>query len=213
MTARKTATPSTGSSEKASERASGTDSGAGSKSAKPKRRADWEAIERDYRTGTFTVRELEAKHGANNATIVRRAARGGWTKDLAVAVRQATNAALIQEALQQSGSAAQQSAATTVLAAAELNKQVILGHRQRLTDLAARANGALQKLIALGDGAADVREGAAFMGALESYGRIVKLVIDKEREAHGIKVDDAPEDQRRRVIPLEFVEPEHGGDG
>jgi hypothetical protein len=38
-----------------------------------KRRAlDWEAIERDYRTGRFTLRELEAKHGTNNATIARK---------------------------------------------------------------------------------------------------------------------------------------------
>ena len=48
-----------------------------------RRRLDWEAIERDYRTGKFTLRELEAKHGANNATIARRAAMAGprtWPK-------------------------------------------------------------------------------------------------------------------------------------
>ena len=32
-----------------------------SKAAPPKKRADWDAIERDYRTGKFTLRELEAK--------------------------------------------------------------------------------------------------------------------------------------------------------
>jgi len=36
-----------------------------------RRRIDWEAIERDYRTDKFTLRELEAKHGTNNATIAR----------------------------------------------------------------------------------------------------------------------------------------------
>lgn len=97
-----------------------------------RRRLDWEAIERDYRTGKFTLRELEAKHGANNATIARRAAKDGWSKDLAKAVRQATNAGLIAAAVQQESSKAQQNTATAVLAAAEVNTQVILRHRAEL---------------------------------------------------------------------------------
>ena len=58
-------------------------------------RPDWQAVERDYRTGKFTLRELEHKHGAANSTIARRAAREGWSQDLSAAVRQATNAKLI----------------------------------------------------------------------------------------------------------------------
>jgi len=100
-----------------------------------KRRTDWEAVERDYRTGKFTLRELETKHGATNSTIARWAKRNGWSQDLSAAVRQATNAALISEIVGSECSKAQQSAADTVLAAAEVNKQVILGHRQGLQAL------------------------------------------------------------------------------
>jgi hypothetical protein len=105
---------------------------AGGEPAPKRKRIDWEAVERDYRTGRFTLRELEAKHGPNNATIGRRAEREGWTKDLADAIRQATNAKLIAATTQQECSSAQQSAATTVLAAAEIGKQVILGQRSRV---------------------------------------------------------------------------------
>ena len=94
---------------------------------------DWEAVERDYRTGTPTLRELAAKHGANHATIGRRAEKEGWTKDLTQAIRQATNAKLIQETIAQRCDGAQQNATETVLVAAELNKQVILGHRHGLS--------------------------------------------------------------------------------
>jgi hypothetical protein len=103
-----------------------------------KRKADWEAVERDYRTGQYTLRELEAKHGPNNATISRHAANHGWTQDLSVAIKQATNAKLIAAVVSEKCSDAQQSAANTVLAAAEVAKDVILGHRtglKRITEV------------------------------------------------------------------------------
>jgi len=109
-------------------------------------KTDWQAVERDYRTGKFTLRELEAKHGANNATILRRAKREGWTADLSKAVRQATNAALVQQVISEKCSAAQQDTAETVLAAAELNKQVILGHRRDLSKTQELAQALLAEL-------------------------------------------------------------------
>jgi hypothetical protein len=105
--------------------------------AKPKRqKVDWAAVERDYRTGNFTLRELEAKHGVDNAQIARRKKKEGWTPDLTEAVRQATNARLMTEVVSKEVSTAQQNVSTAVLAVAEVNAQVILGHRtglQRIT--------------------------------------------------------------------------------
>ena len=107
-------------------------SSADSSAAKPRVKPDWEAVERDYRLGTYTVRELGAKYGVDNSIVVRRAAKEGWTKDLSSAVRKATNAALIAETVQQHSSAAQQTTAIAVSAAAEVAKGVILGHRTEL---------------------------------------------------------------------------------
>lgn len=97
-----------------------------------KRKTDWEAIERDYRTGKFTLRELEVKHGPNNGTISRKAEKFGWTQDLSAAIKQATNTKLIESVVAAECSKAQQNTANTVLAAAEVNKDVILGHRKGL---------------------------------------------------------------------------------
>jgi len=93
---------------------------------------DWEAVERDYRTAKFTLRELAHKHDITHTTISRRAERQGWTKDLSDAIRQATNAKLIEASVQQQCNGAHQSATEAVLGAAELNKQVILAHRGRI---------------------------------------------------------------------------------
>jgi hypothetical protein len=95
-----------------------------------KKRTDWEAVERDYRTGQFTLRELEAKHGADNGLISRKAKKDGWSQDLSKAIKAATNAKLVEELVSKEISNSQQKVSNTVLAAAELNKEVILGHRR-----------------------------------------------------------------------------------
>ena len=111
---------------------------------KPKRqKADWEAIERDYRTGKWSGQELASKHGnvVTRQAISKRAREKGWTQDLSEAVRHATRASVIQAEVASrvakkvaetvAGNVAESFQATTntVLAAAEVNKQVILGHR------------------------------------------------------------------------------------
>ena len=93
-----------------------------------KRRADWEAVERDFRTGKFTLRELEAQHGVSYAQNSRKANEYGWTKDLREVIKQATDAAVLRETVTK----AQKDVTETVLVAAEVNKQVILAHRHGL---------------------------------------------------------------------------------
>lgn len=111
------------------------------KATKPvsKGRPDWEAIERDYRTGRYTLRELEAMHGASYAHISRKAKAQEWSKDLQQVIRQATNAAVLRETTTR----AQHEATETVLVAAEINKSVILQHRG---DIAATRSLAMELL-------------------------------------------------------------------
>lgn len=44
---------------------------------------DWEAIEREYRLGKYSVRELAKRHSITHPPIIRRAAKEGWTQDKA----------------------------------------------------------------------------------------------------------------------------------
>lgn len=112
--------------------------------AKPTRpKADWEAIERDYRTGKWTDQELADKHGnvVTRQAISKRAKEGEWTKDLSTAVRQATRAKVIAAEVKQRVDAevAQsvatgvaescQAATNAVLVAADIGAAVILRHR------------------------------------------------------------------------------------
>lgn len=103
--------------------------------APARRRHDWEAIERDYRTGHFTFRELQAKHGAGYSDIAKRAKEKGWKKDLRDEVKRATADALRVHQLAAEATEAQQESqqcdSAVVEATAELNKRVILGHRAK----------------------------------------------------------------------------------
>jgi hypothetical protein len=99
---------------------------------------DWEAIERDYRVDTFTLRELADKHDTNAATISRRIKQdrekdpSRWQKDLTKVVRQATNAKLMAALVNNEVNKGQQEVNNVIQAAAEVNSAVILRHREDL---------------------------------------------------------------------------------
>ena len=185
-----------------------------------KRRTDWEAVERDYRTGRFTLRELETKYEVNNSTISRRADKHGWTQDLSTAIKQATNAKLIQSIVAAECSTAQQNAADTVLAAAEVNKQVILGHRTGLLELTSVKRtllGQIQQAAALLPDLAEVIEmvrkpddngidrandalrkamsRSALVDDLKKLADVDEKVRKGEREAFGLDDIGKPEDE------------------
>ena len=184
-------------------------SGSTQEARSTRRRLDWEAIERDYRTGQFSLKELERKHGAGFADISRRAKKEGWTKDLREAVKQATSAAVIAETTKGIAKAITKNVAentkNVVLAAAEVNRQVILGHLDRARELVADTAAARAKLMALADSVADVREAATLASAIESLMRTTKGLVEIERKALDL---DSPAEKPKEPPPaLADVQP------
>ncbi|WP_051261526.1 hypothetical protein [Desulfovibrio inopinatus] len=58
--------------------------------AKKTRKApDWERIEREYRAGLLSVREIASQHGTTHASINRHAKKYGWTRDVSESIRRA----------------------------------------------------------------------------------------------------------------------------
>jgi TPR repeat protein len=107
---------------------------------KKRHRIDWEAVERDFRTGKLTQTELADKHSLDPATLSRqikkdrKADPARWQQDLTTAVRQATNAALMTELVKSEVKAGQERVNLAVKAAAEVNTQVILRHRSDILE-------------------------------------------------------------------------------
>ncbi len=103
-----------------------------------RKRIDWEAIEREFRTGKFSQVELSKKFGVAEATLCRRikadqkADMSRWQPDLTLAVRQATNAVLMANLVKSEVNEGQEQVKTNILVAAEMSADVILGHRKGL---------------------------------------------------------------------------------
>lgn len=151
-----------------------------------RRKVDWEAVERDYRATQMTLRELGAKHGCDHAAVARKASKGEWKKDLTDAVRKATNAKLVEQAVNSVVNDRQRAVTNVVLVAAELNKQVILGHRRRLGDLSDAVEQAKAKLLSLGASVGDIREAAVFVQGVANLASATKTLIEQERRAFAL---------------------------
>jgi hypothetical protein len=55
---------------------------------KPAKKAvDWDAIERDYRAGIKTQRQMADEHGVSHVAINKHAAKAGWSRDLAAKIK------------------------------------------------------------------------------------------------------------------------------
>jgi hypothetical protein len=164
-------------------------------------RADWEAIEREYRTGRFSVQELSDKFGnvVSRQAIGQMARRKGWTKDLSAAVRLATSASLIQAQVQAhvTGTVSESCDKTlqVVLAAAEVNKQVILGHRgdiARLRKITMDQVDSLEAMIEKGAKAdKPVDPGTVLLSVQRATQSLTRLQL-AERKAFSLDEPDDP---------------------
>jgi hypothetical protein len=52
------------------------------------RTTDWEAIERDYRAGIKTLRQMADEYGVSHPAINKRAKRDDWSRDLATKIKE-----------------------------------------------------------------------------------------------------------------------------
>ncbi len=92
----------------------------------PKPRADWEAIERDYRVGSLSIRELAKQNGLSDTAIRKKAKEQHWDRDLAGKVRAKANAQLVRVSLRDANPETEQQ---TIDNAASQQVAVVLGHR------------------------------------------------------------------------------------
>ncbi|WP_109477693.1 hypothetical protein [Paraburkholderia sp. C35] len=171
---------------------------------------DWEAIERDYRVGQLSLRQIAQKHEVALSAIVRRAKKYEWTRDLSQQVRAQTKAGLIQAAVEESKQKAQehvqekltesvQSDAHGILAAAAANVQIITEHRKDIRAEAARSKKLAEKLDTLMENATDAKDVALLVSSHESLVRSRTRLIGLEREAYGIGEAEPPPDDNDAI--------------
>jgi len=99
------------------------------------RSVDWESIEREYRAGLQSVRQIAKRAGITHRSVQKKAEKQGWVRDLGARIRQEADAKVAREAVANSVAArAEQVATECDIVTAESNVQVAIRLRQR-TDI------------------------------------------------------------------------------
>lgn len=165
-----------------------------------RRTTDWEAIERDYRTGRFSTQELGDKYGVSRQAVDKQVKKYGWVRDLNEHIRAATNARLTQELVAQRVAESSEKVADAVAIAAEVNTQLIRGHKKKLADLQELLVQARQKVIEVSTKVADVREANTYVQAVTGLASATKTLIEQERKAFRLDEDDSGDDSTEAIL-------------
>lgn len=154
--------------------------------AKGQSNVDWEAVEREYRAGQLSLREIGRLFKVTDTAIRKRAKAENWQRDLTDKVREAVRNKLVRD-----GSQSQRANDEEIVeAAADRSHNVVLSHRTDIsqlralsTILATRLSQHLDGISGEGPGIGD-KESATDM--LEKLTRIRARLIPLERQAFNI---------------------------
>ena len=92
---------------------------------------DWAAIEMKYRTSGLSLRTIGAEYGVTEGAIRKRAKNESWARDLREKVRAATDSLLLRKTSTQDVRTEQQA----IKVEAEIQSNIVLGHRRGLVRL------------------------------------------------------------------------------
>lgn len=120
-----------------------------------KKPIDWEAIERDYRAGILSVREISSLHGCSHTMIGKRSKAEGWVRDLKAKIKAKADALVAKrEVAKEVASKAVETERQIIDANAEAIVSIRMGHR---TDIR-RSRSLATKLLDELEGLTDNRE-------------------------------------------------------
>ncbi|WP_427030896.1 hypothetical protein [Halomonas sp. H2] len=170
------------------------------------KRHDWELIEREYRTGRFSLTQLEKRHGVHRSNISRRAKKDNWEKDLTGRVRERTQQKITKASLSPEAQAAFDNDDDQIVEhAANENAAVVKGHRKNLErwrSIAERFAELLENQLAEGKikvelptgGSTEIDIPLEYVGKCMGHGtQALDRVIKLERQNYGLDANDKDE--------------------
>lgn len=147
---------------------------------------DWEAIERAYRAGLLSVRAIGESHGVNHATILKRAKKEDWKRDLTDQVRAATKQKVTTAVTSKGNQSKVVTDAEIIEEASDQAAAVILAHRTGL----AQWRGIADKLsLVLSDMEVTEDNAGDFARSLNAGVDAQLKVIKGERQAYNLDTE------------------------
>ncbi|MBU3577568.1 hypothetical protein [Polynucleobacter sp. UK-Kesae-W10] len=121
-----------------------------------KKPVDWEIVEKDYRAGLKSLRQLADEHGVSHVTIAKRAKKYGWEKNLEEKIQTTAKNKVVRTVVNKQGnnevnSKDQLSDAQVVNAYADVVASVDMIQRDDLKLAIDNSRSQLREVVALGD--------------------------------------------------------------
>lgn len=183
------------------------------------RALDWESVERDYRAGVKTLRQIAEENGITHGAINKRAKRDGWERDLSAKIAAKAEALVSNKAVSRSVSSANES--VIVEANAHAIADAILHQRKDVSRSRAIVQKLFAELEAQGDGLEDLamlaealqsgdeeklsqiaRKVIAFPSRVDSAKKLadsLRVLVELERKVLRIKDDSSADDVLKKI--------------
>lgn len=175
-------------------------------------RTDWEMVEREYRAGTLSIREIAKNHGISDGAIRKKAKLSGWERDLSEKVNEKVRTELVRTEVRTQSA---QTEREIIEIAAATVVQVVRGHRVQIRQGQALVELLTKQLIDVAgkreDFEAEIEVMTADDKGQERYNRLMKAIslekhstiagnlavasktwIGLERQAFSIKDESEP---------------------
>jgi len=163
----------------------------GAKKQAKRRKTDWAAVERDFRTGKWTSQELGDKYGVSRQAVDKQRKAGDWKQDLTEQIKLQTNALLTQRLVDDKVAKSSISVANSIEVAAEANAQILFKQQKRAAELQDALETAKFKVMELADTVSDIREVTALTTALNNLANATKTLNEQERKAHNMDSEES----------------------
>ena len=138
-------------------------------------KTDWEAIERDYRVGILSSREIATAHGISHTAINKRAKAESWVRDLKAKIQAKAEAEVSRRAVSTEVSKERQATEKQIVDAnAEAITRIRLSHRADVQ----RSRGIVMRLL----DELEVQTGAENVVLLEELGELMRRPDDKGQD-------------------------------
>lgn len=195
-----------------------------------RKQIDWEAVERDYRAGVLSLREIGSAHGLTHGAIRKRAERDSWTRNLTARIEARAEALVSKAAVSTEVSKKQADTERVIVEAnAEAIARIKLSHRTdiaRSRDLAMRLMGELEAvtdqrglfeqlgelLAAEGEDGNDRRAALyqkvidlpARTTTMKALAETLKTLVSLERESYGMQKMDVGSECQAPSLTVSF---------
>lgn len=164
---------------------------------------DWEAVEREFRAGQLTIREIARQHSITDTAVRKHAKEAGWERDLTDQVRRAIKNETVRTQVRSELSREPVNDAEIVAAHASRGARAIEGHLARCDRLKALSDKLMTELETYMSGGKPTVE--IFVSRADSPATIIRTLSDTaERiakiERQALNIDSAPEESAVLVI-------------